>query len=61
MNRFNKKNKKKFNLKIKKENKYFRTPGKNLKDKSIRTYIDDNNISSYILDINSSRLNNTII
>ena len=63
INRFNRKEKKKINIKPKKENKYFRTPGKNLIDKNNRTYIDydNNNISSYLLNINNSRLNNTII
>ena len=62
MNRLNRKEKKKINIKPKKENRYFRTPGKNLIDKINRTYIDyDNNSSNYLLDINNSRLNNTII
>jgi hypothetical protein len=62
MNRLNRKEKKKINIKPKKENNYFRTPGKNLIDKINRTYIDyDNNSSNYLLDINNSRLNNTII
>ena len=64
INRFNRKEKKKINIKPKKENKFFRTPGKNLIDKNNRTYIDydnNNNISSYLLNINNSRLNNTII
>ena len=61
INRFKKKDKKKIeiNLKTKKVKKYFRTPPKKLIDK---TYIDidENDISSYILTLNNSKLNNTI-
>ena len=65
MNRFIKKTKKKINinLKTKKGNKYFRTPPRLYKDNN-KTNIDENNISSYILNTNNdffhSRLNNTI-
>ena len=51
------------NLKTKKGNKYFRTPPRLYKDNN-KTNIDENNISSYILNTNNdffhSRLNNTI-
>lgn len=61
-NRFQKKEKKKINLnlKTKKEKKYFRTPPKKLSNMNNKTVLDENSISSYILTINNSNLNNTI-
>ena len=60
VNRFQKKGKINFNPKTKKEKKYFRTPPKKLSNMKNKTYLDENSISSYILTINNSNLNNTI-
>ena len=60
MSRFQKKRKINFNLKTKKEKKYFRTPPKKLSNINNKTYLNENKISSYLFTIDNSNLNNTI-
>ena len=60
VNRFQKKRKINFNIKTKKEKKYFRTPPKKLSNINNKTYLNENKISSYLFTINNSNLNNTI-
>lgn len=60
VNRFQKKRKINFNIKTKKEKKYFRTPPKKLSNINNKTYLNENKISSYLFTIDNSNLNNTI-